>query len=222
MSWEDTLARLGSTTADALLQLLQLHEDGLLTRAQLHDALVELLHMAGLQGAVLGDTTYAAFMTVTTGTPPPAVGTARTLQAGPYPEKLHAAVATVLQEPDPVKLALRLARLGESDPLAAAHRAYGAALRADKRVQGWTRGLDAKACQLCEWWWREGRVWPKQHPMPTHPGCKCVQVPTSAAHIPETGYTRALRRRAEAETNTNERAAAVRAAEQRAAAAAAT
>src|SRR5699024_11877771 len=25
--------------------------------------------------------------------------------------------------------------------------------------------------------WREGRVWPKSHHMPRHPGCTCVQVP---------------------------------------------
>lgn len=54
------------------------------------------------------------------------------------------------------------------------------AVRSSPLTEGWRRGIDSKSCELCTWWWREGRVWPKTHHMPRHRGCTCVQVPVLA------------------------------------------
>lgn len=72
---------------------------------------------------------------------------------------------------------MQFERLVRGEVTAAAQRAYENTLQRLPEVSGWTRGLDSKACELCRWWWREGRVWSKNHPMPRHTGCVCHQVP---------------------------------------------
>lgn len=45
-------------------------------------------------------------------------------------------------------------------------------------VGGYTRGLSAKACELCVWLYKDGYVYPTGQPMHKHPGCTCVPIPT--------------------------------------------
>ena len=71
--------------------------------------------------------------------------------------------------PDP---RARVARLGRAEPLSTAAGVYSKDIAASEVTTGWIRQRDPDPCQLCTWWWREGRVWPKDHPMPTHPGCE--------------------------------------------------
>lgn len=93
--------------------------------------------------------------------------------------RLHRAVVTATADPDQYDVLMRLARLARAEYGEAGQRGYQKALQADTRIRGWTRGLEPDACQLCRWWWREGRVWPKGHAMPTHPGCMCTPVPST-------------------------------------------
>src|SRR5699024_8262003 len=51
-------------------------------------------------------------------------------------------------------IAQRIHRLALAEFAEAAQKGYAAALKKDRRIQGWTRGLEADACQLCVWWWR--------------------------------------------------------------------
>lgn len=88
----------------------------------------------------------------------------------------------------------RLARLARSEPLEAAHQATHDAMQQQPLVEGWVRHMDADPCQLCRWWWREGRIWPRAHRMPTHKGCNCQPRVVLAKHIKPTGYTRELER----------------------------
>lgn len=193
MSYEDTLRRLGDTTADAVRDLLDLHAAGLIDTAQLRAAIVDVLALAGGQGAALGEMTFAAFMQTTTGTPPAEIVTGQAVARGAQSEALALAVATVLDDDDSA-WRYRLERLATAEPINRSQTAFQGAMRRDSRVDGWVRGLDSKACQLCQWWSRDGRIWPKEHTMPTHAGCVCTPVPTSAAYIPETEYTRKLKR----------------------------
>ena len=80
-------------------------------------------------------------------------------------------------EPDPEQPADRLDRLARNEPVQAATHGAEQAMAEDDRVSGWTRGLEAEACELCRWWWRNGRVWQPDHPMPRHTGCVCHPVP---------------------------------------------
>lgn len=80
---------------------------------------------------------------------------------------------------EPEDAGMRLERLARSEVFTAAQNATTEALtkRKDKRGRyvGWVRQLEPGHCQLCEWWSREGRVFPKNHKMASHPNCNCVQ-----------------------------------------------
>lgn len=58
-----------------------------------------------------------------------------------------------------------------------------------EHVTGWTRSLNGEACQLCTWWWRAGRVWTADHPMPAHKGCICTPQPVTRQETPKTEQT---------------------------------
>lgn len=81
-------------------------------------------------------------------------------------------LATAAASPVPDTI---VARLGRAEPLTAAAETYSAAIAAIPHVTGWTRQLGASSCQLCEWWAADGKVFPADTPMPTHPGCSCTQ-----------------------------------------------
>lgn len=87
-----------------------------------------------------------------------------------------------------------IARLARSEPLKTASETYHRELITSTLVEGWTRQMDPDPCQLCMWWWREGRVWPKRHPFQRHPGCACVPRPVWRKRIASTQYTRRLER----------------------------
>ncbi|MGM0700385.1 MAG: hypothetical protein ACQEVD_16185 [Actinomycetota bacterium] len=91
-------------------------------------------------------------------------------------ERLTKAATTILGSG--LDTRMQVERLAAGETLAAAHRTYADTMAATPHVTGWTRGLDGGACELCQWWARDGRVWPSDHPMPTHTGCKCHPVPT--------------------------------------------
>ena len=107
-------------------------------------------------------------------------------------DRLMQGVTTILSElvEDVVT---RLARLARAEPLEAAHQGTNAAMQEQPLVEGWVRQFDSDPCQLCVWWWREGRVWPKEHPMPRHKGCNCQPRVVLARNIKPTDYTRRLR-----------------------------
>lgn len=88
----------------------------------------------------------------------------------------------------------RLARLARCEPLEAAQQATHEAMQKQPLVEGWVRHMDADPCQLCRWWWREGRVWPKAHRMPTHKGCNCQPRIVLVPSVRHTQFTRRLER----------------------------
>lgn len=89
--------------------------------------------------------------------------------------RLLRAVSTCLEEVETAES--RLQRLAASEPVETTQRAFGGLLDTTEAFEGWTRALEPDACQLCQWWAREGRVWPTGHSMPTHKGCQCTQRP---------------------------------------------
>ncbi|WP_044080335.1 hypothetical protein [Mycobacterium canetti] len=99
------------------------------------------------------------------------------------------------QQSDPVQTAgMRLERLARSEPLETGQKASVAAMAEQPLVEGWTRQMDADPCQLCVWWWRDGRIWPKAHPFQSHKGCNCQPKIVLAEHIQPTQFTRQLER----------------------------
>jgi hypothetical protein len=127
--------------------------------------------IARANAAVVGvaDTALTAQIEAETGSPatvsgvPPADDTARLLRA----------VETIQAATPGVDIAMQLSRLARAEPIASAQHATVEAMQSHRIVEGWTRQMDGDPCQLCRWWWREGRVWPKDHPFQRHPGCNC-------------------------------------------------
>ncbi len=168
MSYQDTITRLRDKTRADALAALDRHDEGLIDDDQLARLLLAILVVAGARAATVGDMAFAGELTRLNNKVATPLGL-RDFRASLYPE----AVATVLEGGD---RNMRVARLAHNAPLQAAQTAFGKAMAAAP-VDGWTRQLSPDACQLCRWWHRDGKVWPKDHPMPTHTGCDCTQRP---------------------------------------------
>jgi len=89
---------------------------------------------------------------------------------------------------------MRIERFARSETLETAQSATVEAMQHQPLIEGWTRQMDADPCQLCRWWWREGRIWPKEHPFQSHKGCNCQPKVVLAEKIESTMYTRSLQR----------------------------
>lgn len=46
-------------------------------------------------------------------------------------------------------------------------------------LDGYTRGLEPDACELCTWLHKNGHIYPIDKPMHRHPGCRCAPIPTT-------------------------------------------
>lgn len=102
------------------------------------------------------------------------------VESGADVATLAGVLAGVLDDEDPQETtSMRLARLARAEPLFAAQEVTQSAIVAEPAITGWVRDLEGDACQLCRWWWREGRVWAPDHRMPTHKGCSCSQRPVT-------------------------------------------
>lgn len=98
-------------------------------------------------------------------------------------ERLSQAVATILDTDTLEALEMRLGRLGLAEAIESARGTTQEIMARTAEVDGWVRQMDADPCELCRWWWRDGRIWPASHTMPTHKGCACAQQWTRAAEI---------------------------------------
>lgn len=92
-------------------------------------------------------------------------------------DRLRAALVTIIDADKDVLM--RLERIATNEPQDAAATGSADVITGSKKVTGWTRTLESDPCQLCTWWWREGRVWQPDHPMPRHVGCVCQQTPVT-------------------------------------------
>lgn len=185
-----TLLALAAESESAALELWWRVEE--LGDALFQAALAAILATFNQRAVSLAATAFSAQASIATGTSVPA----SILSIPDDTDRLAKAASTVLDVarasdvPDSI-----IARIGRAEPLNTAARTYSGQLAESPLVEGWVRNMDADPCQLCQWWWREGRIWPKEHPFQTHHGCACVPRPVWAKGIKSTGYTRQLERR---------------------------
>lgn len=184
------LLELAAESESAALELWWRVEE--LGDALFQAALAAILAIFNQRAVSLAVTGFSAQASIATGTPVPA----SVLSIPDDTDRLAKAASTVLDVarasdvPDTI-----IARIGRAEPLNTAARSYSGQLAESPLVEGWVRNMDADPCQLCQWWWREGRIWPKDHPFQTHHGCACVPRPVWVENIKSTGYTRQLERR---------------------------
>ncbi len=173
MSFRDTIGRLGDATAEKVLVVVAAWEAEEITEDEAAALIAAIITTANQRAASLADLSVAADLTLATGTAVPAAGITRRDEIRRLNHAAKTLLAVLPDTPDPEG---RAARLGRSEPLTAAQDARSEALSRSELVEGWTRSVSS-TCQLCNWWDRDGRVWPKDHAMPTHKGCRCTQTP---------------------------------------------
>lgn len=209
---------LAAATQSQALQVYTAYQAGRITREQAVSLIAAVVNLSNAAAVSLADAGLSVQIEQATGIPTPATGIAPTDAA----ERLEKAVDTILgderrpaadeqvvsdmlslapgdQVADQVETApdstqMRIERLARSEPLEAAQNATIEAIQQQPLVEGWTRQMDADPCQLCRWWWREGRIWPKEHPFQSHKGCNCTPKVVLAENIESTMYTRRLER----------------------------
>lgn len=194
LNFEETLDLLGTSTAGNLLHLLDLWQSDYISQATFKELAADTLDLATRQGTYYGQLSYAEIVALYHDTAPDYTGVIDpSEQAGQPREQLDKALQTLIDEEagEGGDLDMRLERLGYSVAVDSVQDSYQRELQRDSEVSGWVRGLDAGACQLCQYWYRGGRIWPRDHPMPKHPGCKCQQVPDFSGDTPKD--TRLLR-----------------------------
>lgn len=172
MTYPEALGTLATSTEDKVWRVITEHENGTITRTEAVALIGALIAKANIKATALADLSLAANITTATGTPTPVLG----LTTPDDVTRLNRAADTLLDAledtPEPER---RARRLGRSEPLKRASDARSEGIEQAPQVTGWIRQLNGDTCQLCTWWWRNGRVWPRDHPMPRHTGCNCSQ-----------------------------------------------
>ena len=190
MSFRDEMIALGARSEKVMVEIYRRYVAGLIDRETAVTILADVLAAANSRAVALADLALAAQLMADVQVPVATAGIVRPVDDA---SRLAKAASTVLvtAEASDVPEAI-VARLARSEPFKASQDAFTDAVGKSGITQGWIRGMSPGACQLCRWWWRDGRVWPKQHRMPTHPGCTCTPIPVVRDDIPHTGHTRRL------------------------------
>ena len=189
MTYEATLKRLSDNSKDILLKAWAAVERGSLPRDVFPNIAAEVVAIANERGRAAAEIALNGYMIAAVGAVTPPVVVAAVVDDR---DRLQKAFATILDSDQDITM--QLERIGVAEPLEAAADRMSEGIQQDQRVKGWVREMEADACQLCRWWWREGREWPSEHPMPTHKGCTCTQLPVTREQIASTKYTRKLER----------------------------
>lgn len=207
-----TLTTLTTTTVTAVQKLWTAYSKGAIDLVTFQTAMAATVTAANARGGAVGTLALAADLSRLMGelVPPGPVSTPAYLL---NPGRVEKATQTILGgSGDPQ---MQLTRIASTEPVEAAQGAYGEGIARSKLLEGWERGLEVDACQLCIWWARlddvgEPRIWPKDHKMPTHKGCRCMPVPTLARDIQKTVALKRKEREERAVANRDRRSAIVR------------
>lgn len=193
MSYQEALDNIGKTTERALVSSYQRVVAGAMSMALFQDLAVTLIALGQAQGRMAAEVSFLAWLQATIG------ADALPVAAAPLPhyrdeKRLRKAIVTVTEKGDLDQAAVesQLGRLAFAETVESSQRAFGEAMEQSPHAESWVRGLEPKACELCVWWWRDGRVWPKSHSMPTHKGCTCTPIPSqeeAAAPVSKEGAT---------------------------------
>ncbi len=187
--YQRTLTALGDGTARQALALLAAFVAGHLTVREAVAAIAATIARANGHAVVLADVALAATLTQQLGKPVPVLGF--TAPEGDL-TRLSTAVDTILTDPRTILASdteegqrefvqNRVERLARNEPIDAAGRTFSEAVSRSPHVSGYTRQLEPDACELCQWLYKGGFVYPADQPMHQHPGCRCHPSPVGDA-----------------------------------------
>jgi hypothetical protein len=203
MAYEDTLDQISQQSQQQVQQAWANYQAGQLTQAEFEQVTAQAIAASNSRAATLADLSLAAAIATEMATQFPQVDATSTLttsgltpDSGEELTRLTKGVHTLLEASKAGDdVTARLTRFAASEPLETAQRTYQQSIKKHPALNGWQRHLSTDACELCVWWWREGRVWPKDHYFQSHKGCKCTPKPfLNAKYIRSTQFTRTGKR----------------------------
>ena len=177
MSYQTVLGRIRKDTQRKVMAAWRMYGKGYIDRAEFMRLSEAFLGRGGESAARAADLAVSVELSRLNGRIEASKGVSAARKRVTYVDSLE----TVLKGRGDV--IMKLERLSLNAPLEAAQAAYSEAISMSDAT-GWVRQMDADPCQLCRYWWREGRVWPIDHPMPAHSGCECVARPVKTDYQP--------------------------------------
>lgn len=172
MSFETTISEIVKKATGRAAKLVTMYEAGDIGLQLFLDSMGQLVDQARAQGSAKAVQILRAYVESALDTP---VVISPSIPPADF-QRLTQALTTILgSDKDTL---MQIERLIRGETTKAAQDAYGDSMKNIPEVEGWVRGLDSGACELCHWWWREGRVFHPSTPMQRHTGCLCHQVPT--------------------------------------------
>jgi hypothetical protein len=158
------------TTEELTGLLLAAWQAGQMTDAEFRGSLHSLLVTGYASGLMVGDAIGSGYVNAA----PVGLGVDQRTT-----DRLGQAAATTTTLLDAAEDPLpRLRRLTVAEHLDSLQQGVVGAYNAHG-VRGYTRGLSANACELCQWLYKGGYVYPSDRPMHQHPGCTCVPIPAT-------------------------------------------
>src|SRR5690625_3540095 len=188
------LTRLGGQGSGALLNTYRLHTAGLIDRQTFLAVSSELMQHINTRGRAYGRLSYESASSVIADRDPLVDRAATVDNPNTSTVKIQQSLETIL-DGDQDQIEQRLERLGNTLPIDETQAGYAAQLQVGDLATGWTRLLDAEGCELCEWWSRDGRVWPKRDCMCRHKGWKGQELHAYDVEETSSKYRRHRRRR---------------------------
>lgn len=186
MAYRDTLIALSERSERQVLAAYTAFLSGSLSREECIQWIASAITVSNSQAHALANLAYAAEVMTQLGVAVPVVNT----NAPDDLARLTKAADTVLSVAEAsASSAAIVGRLGRCEPLETAAQTYSESMIRSGKTRGWVRQMSPGACQLCRWWWRQGRVWPAEHPFQHHKGCTCTPKPVIAEGIKETWRT---------------------------------
>lgn len=173
MSYHGTLNRLADDVQTRVLAVFEAWQTGVLTAEQFVQLAAAYVAQGNSRAVALGDLAAAAALSVELGAPQPTTG----VNAPDDADRLREGLTTLVAAAVAGDITARLTRFARAEPSAAAQDAWVESFSRYEPVEGWKRQLDAGACELCQAWAADARVYSKKTKMLHHAGCQCTPQP---------------------------------------------
>ena len=148
--YQTLVGRIREDTKRKVMAAWRMYGTGQITRAQFEQLAAAILGQAGAKAATAADLAISLELS--------ALNRRLEATAGVLPKRrtYMDAIVTILDDTDHDTI-MQLKRLALNAPLEAAQTAASTAI-SQSGASGWVRQMDPDPCQLCRWWYRDGRV----------------------------------------------------------------
>lgn len=181
---DELMLTLGNQTATAVLGAYQSWQSGSLTTSQFEELVAQIVAVVNANARGGADIIATRAVQDLTGQPHAVPAGVPAVSPTAEMERLGKAAATFAGLLDTADdLTDRLARFGRDEPAHAVQQQVQHTYRGHG-IEGYVRGLNGSACELCIWLKKEhlrpgGFVYPLGQPMHRHTGCRCTPIPTT-------------------------------------------